>query len=91
MGRHSREVSPLSASALGAKSLSHKARVGLRPSIRALRGDFRKQFHKVEASSPNNGGVKLDSGKYEARVGIDRLVARYQLLIADLSELFKPI
>ena len=50
-------------------------------------------FHSTDfvAGSPNNGGVKLDSGKYEAKVGIDRLVARYQILMTGLFELFKLI
>jgi hypothetical protein len=36
----------------------------------AFGGEFHKRFGKVEASAPKSGGVKLNSGKYEARVGI---------------------
>jgi hypothetical protein len=40
-----------------------KAMVGSRPSQAAFRGDFCKQSHKVEAFSPKNGGVQLDSAE----------------------------
>jgi hypothetical protein len=57
---------------------------------------FRNRFPELELeglaiSTPNSGEVEPNSAEYEARVGIDRLLARYQLLIEDCEELFKLI
>jgi hypothetical protein len=46
------------------------------PQNRLPEEGFRKHFPDLEASAPNNGGVRLDSVEYEARVGIGHRLDR---------------